>query len=102
LTFSTEKTFLLIIAPWAARVGRQPAGHKIKTPCQWQVRTSRSASGTSLARLDEGRLKPLTALGLLQRALQMGGICGRTEQMHGCDPHRGSRHKAAAMAAFES
>jgi len=73
-------------------VGRQPAGQKIKTPCQWQVRTSRSASGTSLARLDEGRLKPLTALGLLQRALQMGGICGRTEQMHGCDPHRGSRH----------
>jgi len=43
----------------------QPACLKIKTPCQWQVRTSRSASGTSLARLDEGRVKPFTALGLL-------------------------------------
>jgi hypothetical protein len=60
-----KKTFMQSIAPWAARVGRQPACQKIKTPCQWQVRTSRSASGTSLARLDEGRLKPFTALGLL-------------------------------------
>ena len=40
-------------------------------------------AGTSLARLDEGMLKPFPALSLLQRALQMGGIRGRTEQMHG-------------------